>query len=181
MGTALLGALQQGHNGNHNSNVHNNHNSNSNSNGNGNDGGAGSSSAGQSAWGQRGAAYEAGSSSTWGGAAAAGRGGGNSGEASSSSAAATAPVATPSSYVQPNGVYLQGIPATTTKQQLEDLCSQFGTVIHANIIAIKHHTTKSAFVVFRQDEAAQQVCEGVWVFGYGVWMWCHVVWWCARV
>jgi RNA recognition motif-containing protein len=55
-------------------------------------------------------------------------------------------------------VYLQGVPTDVTKEQLQELFSgQYGRVANVQIIGVKGHVTKCAFVNFACEASAQKV------------------------
>lgn len=67
------------------------------------------------------------------------------------------------------GVYLQGVPTDATSEQLQDLISeQYGRVANVQIIGVKGHVTKCAFVNFAEEASAQKVGGGVWVGWWGL-------------
>lgn len=72
----------------------------------------------------------------------------------SSSGSSSAEVA---GKVDARGVYLEGIPPDTTKQQLEAMFAAYGKISNVTIIGVKRHATKCAFVNFASEAAAQQV------------------------
>jgi hypothetical protein len=76
------------------------------------------------------------------------------GGGSSSSSAAVA------GRIDYKGIYLQGIPPNTTKEELEAMFAAYGKVVNVMIIGVKWHATKCAFVNYADAAAAQKV--GSW-------------------
>jgi hypothetical protein len=81
-----------------------------------------------------------------------------SGAGGSSSAAVTG-------RVDHKGIYLQGIPPDTTKEELEAMFAAHGKVVNVMIIGVKWHATKCAFINYADAAAAQKV--GSW---HGTWL-----------
>jgi len=60
--------------------------------------------------------------------------------------------------LQPKGIFLQGIPVGTTKEELQAIFAPYGKLDSVDIIAVKWRETKCAFLNFFTEAAAQKVC-----------------------
>lgn len=57
----------------------------------------------------------------------------------------------------PTGVYLRGIPASTTRDELQRLFEGYGTITDILIVPSRTHDTNTAYVDFEAESSAQKV------------------------
>jgi RNA recognition motif-containing protein len=55
------------------------------------------------------------------------------------------------------GIYLRGIPNSTTRDDLIAVFEQYGTITHVLVIPSRTHDTNTAYVDFDTEAAAQKV------------------------
>jgi len=57
------------------------------------------------------------------------------------------------------GVFIRGIPPTTTKEELKSKFDSYGNVVSVSIVPSRTHETYTAYVDFDSEAPAQKVCR----------------------
>lgn len=55
------------------------------------------------------------------------------------------------------GIFLRGIPPTTTQDELESKFAPYGKIVQVSIVPSRTHDTYTAYVDFDNETAAQKV------------------------
>lgn len=63
------------------------------------------------------------------------------------------------------GIFIRGIPSTTTREELKDKFGSYGNVVTVTIVPSRTHETYTAYVDFDSETAAQKVGSGFVLFG----------------
>jgi RNA recognition motif-containing protein len=57
------------------------------------------------------------------------------------------------------GIYIRGIPNSTTRDELAGIFEQYGPIVQCLVIPSRTHDTNTAYVDFETEASAQKVCS----------------------